>query len=671
MSLRLPPVRLYCAAIFLAGCAVVVALRGTLDFDYVTNQPFTFASLTAGVLLGEMLPVKVPRRGNDEEITLSTAFSMALLLAGGLGPALIAQGSASIIQDIASGKTGWRARFNLGQYTLAMAAALLVMRAISAISGTGSSHHFDSSQLPALLIGSAAFFLINTGIVNVAIAIYQDVSIVHYFRNNFGFVIVAGGAMLCLAPIVVAAVAFSVLLVPLFLAPVVAIHHAVWQGARNEHAARHDPLTGLPNRTAFRETVEDRLKSDAQSSCLLLVDLDRFKEVNDSLGHRYGDLLLQQVAERFREQLAPSDQIARLGGDEFAIFSHGRDRDSSLALAESIASALRSAFELEHIEVDAQASVGIALYPEDGTDVETLVQRADVAMYRAKSAQTDVALYDERHDHNSPARLALTAALRTAVETDGLIVWYQPVLDLNTGEVLSVEALVRWQHPELGLLTPASFLEIAELTNLIKPLTQRVLDEALAQVVRWRDQDIDVVVAVNVSTRVLVDENFPKLVVSSLRNAGVPANRLKLEITESTLIADPVTAREVLRELDRLGIEISIDDFGTGYSSLAYLADLPVSEIKIDQSFVSRMAAGSSETIIVSSTIDLAHHLGLRAIAEGVEDAALLPELKELGCDAVQGYEISKPLAAHDATQWLIDHNQLTAQVGEALRSAA
>ncbi|HET7048657.1 MAG TPA: EAL domain-containing protein [Solirubrobacteraceae bacterium] len=641
-----------------------------IDLDYIVEQPITFASLTAGVLLGEMLPVKIPRRGNDEMLTLSTAFSMALLLAGGLGPALIAQGIGSVIQDVASGKVGWRSRFNLGQYTIALIAAMLAMRAISHISGIPSAHPLDSSQLPALLIGSAVFFLVNTAVVNLAIAIYQEVSVIHYFRNNFAFVVVAGGAMLCLAPIVVAAISFSVLLVPLFLAPVVAIHHAVWQGARNEHAARHDPLTGLPNRTAFRETVEDTLRSDAQPSCLLLVDLDRFKEVNDTLGHRYGDLLLQQVAERFREQLGRGDQIARLGGDEFAIFSHGRDREASMALAQSIATALRSAFELEHIEVDAQASVGIALYPEDGTDVETLVQKADVAMYRAKGGHADFALYDERHDHNSPARLALTAALRAAVETEGLIVWYQPVLDLNTGDVLSVEALVRWQHPELGLLTPASFLEIAELTNLIKPLTQRVLDTSLAQVASWREQDIDVVVAVNVSTRVLVDENFPGLVVDSLRNAGVPANRLKLEITESTLIADPVTARAVLRELDRLGIEISIDDFGTGYSSLAYLADLPVSEIKIDQSFVSRMAAGSSETIIVSSTIDLAHHLGLRAIAEGVEDGTLLPELKELGCDGVQGFEISKPLAADDATRWLIDHNELTA-VEHALRYAA
>jgi hypothetical protein len=285
MTLRLPPVRLYCAAIFVAGCAIVVALHGMLDLDYIVEHPLTFASLSAGVLLGEMLPVKIPRRGEDEMLTLSTAFSMALLLAGGLGPALIAQGIGSVIQDVASGKVGWRSRFNLGQYTIALTAAMLAMRAISNISGVPAAHPLDASQLPALLIGSAVFFLVNTAIVNVAIAIYQEVSIPHYFRNNLAFVVVAGGAMLCLAPIVVAAVSFSVLLVPLFLAPVVAIHHAVWQGARNEHAARHDPLTGLPNRTAFRETVEETLKADGKPSCLLLVDLDRFKEVNDTLGH--------------------------------------------------------------------------------------------------------------------------------------------------------------------------------------------------------------------------------------------------------------------------------------------------------------------------------------------------------------------------------------------------
>jgi EAL domain-containing protein (putative c-di-GMP-specific phosphodiesterase class I) len=291
-------------------------------------------------------------------------------------------------------------------------------------------------------------------------------------------------------------------------------------------------------------------------------------------------------------------------------------------------------------------------------------------MYRAKATHVDLALYDERHDHNSPARLALTAALRTAVETNGIEVWYQPVLDLHNEEVPTLEALVRWRHPQLGLLTPSAFLDLTELTNLIKPLTQQVLDIALRQVAAWQAMNIDIAVAVNVSTRVLVDEEFTKLVVGSLQSAGVAPSKLKLEITESTLIADPVMARAVLRDLDRLGIEISIDDFGTGYSSLAYLADLPVSEIKIDRSFVSRMAAGSSETIIVSSTIDLAHNLGLRAIAEGVEDSELLPALRDLGCDAVQGFAISKPMNAADATAWLNDTGQCW-PIDSALRAVA
>jgi len=628
-------------------------LAGSAHFDYLAVHPYTFASLAAGVLLGEMLPVKIPRGGNDEEITLSTSFSIALLLAGGLGPALIAQGTASAIQDYHAGKPGWRIRFNVAQYALSMSGAILVMRAVGATAQIGSSHPFTSADLPALLFGAATFFMLNTLIVGVAVAYYQEVAVERYFRSNGQFILVTLGVMLCLAPIVVAATAYSVVLVPLFLVPMVVIHNAVWRGARSEYAARHDSLTGLPNRTAFHEAVEAAIEGDLTASCVLLVDLDRFKEVNDTLGHRFGDLLLGQVAERFLEQLGPSDHIARLGGDEFAIFRHGTDRDSSVLLAHTIAKSLGAPFELEHVVVDTQGSVGVALYPVDGTDVETLLQKADVAMYRAKETHSIVALYEERHDHNNPARLALTAALRNAVDSDAIVVWYQPELDLRTQEVFAVEALVRWQHPEFGLLTPASFLDISERTNVIKPLTQRVLDEALSQVARWRASGIDVAVAVNVSTRVLVDANFTAIVMDSLTRAGVPPDRLKLEITESTLIADPELARRVLCDLDCHGVDIAIDDFGTGYSSLAYLAALPVCEIKIDRSFVSRMASGSSQSIIVASTIDLAHHLGLRAVAEGVEDLAVLPELRSLGCDAVQGYGISRPMPADDATTWL------------------
>jgi diguanylate cyclase (GGDEF)-like protein len=508
-------------------------------------------------------------------------------------------------------------------------------------------------DLAVVLLAAATFYIVNTVLVGIAVALHQQVPIRRYFRRDLAFVVVTGSVMLFLVPIVIAASAYSVVLIPLFLAPMVAIHNVVWRGSRSEFASRHDGLTGLPNRLAFHDGVQAAIDADPPDACVLLLDLDRFKEVNDTLGHRYGDLLLRQVAERFQAQLQDRDQIARLGGDEFAIFGHGYDREAAQALAARLTDSLRTPFELEQIVVEAQTSIGVALFPADGSDVETLLQKADVAMYQAKQSHTDMATYDERRDNHSPAKLALTADLRSALEGDGIVAWYQPQLDLRTGKVLAFEALVRWEHPHLGLLAPATFLDIAEHTSLIKPLTQRVLELALMQVADWQMMDVDLAVAVNVSARVLTDRDFTSSVMAALESAGVSPSRLKLEITESTLMADPLTARVALQELSRLGVEISIDDFGTGYSSLAYLADLPVSEVKIDRSFVSRMTEGSRETIIVSSTIDLAHHLGYRAIAEGVEDSARLSELQARGCDAAQGFVISPPLTKDDANRWL------------------
>ncbi|HEX4011509.1 MAG TPA: EAL domain-containing protein [Solirubrobacteraceae bacterium] len=653
--MRIRSVRLYCEFVFLAGCLAMVLLVGDAHLRYITDDPVTFGILCVGVVLGEMLPIKIPRRGDDETLTLSAAFAMAMLLVGGLGPALIAQGVASVVQDVTSGKPWWRTRFNLGQYTLSMAAAWLVIKAVSVSPRLDVLHPFSSRQLPAMLLAAGAFFLVNAWVVGTAVAMYQNVPVLRYFRNNLSFVVITGGVVLLVSPMVLAAAAYTVAIVPLCLAPIVAMYNSVSQTARSEHAARHDSLTALPNRTAFHEKMTAAIEDDTVPASILLMDLDRFKEVNDTLGHRYGDLLLIQVAQRFNDVIGTVGQIARLGGDEFAVISPGGDPQEALKLAHRLADALRDPFELEEMVVDVQASVGIALFPDHGHGVETLLQKADVAMYRAKETRSDVALYDERHDHHSPAKLALTAELRTAVDTEEIVLWYQPELDLRTREVLAVEALVRWDHPRLGVLPPSSFVRMAEATNLIKPLTQRVMEIALLQVADWHALGLDLSVAVNISAQVLVDHTFTEQVLAALRRAGVAPERLKLEVTESALMSDPVTARTVLRELDALGCEISIDDFGTGYSSLAYLADLPVSEVKIDRSFVTRMSAGSSEKIIVNSTIDLAHHLKLRAVAEGVEDWSMLPELEALGCDAAQGYAISHPLAGADATRWLLD----------------
>jgi diguanylate cyclase (GGDEF)-like protein len=663
-------VRGYCAVVFVLGLAALVPLAPWLDLNYPARQPVTFVLLALGVILAETLPVKIPRRGYDEEITLSTSFAMALLLAGGLGPALIAQGVASVVQDVHARKPGWRVRFNLGQYVLSLVAAFLTLRLLADTSHIGSAHPFTGAQLPAVLLSATAFFLTNTGVVGIAIALHQRVPIRRYFKNDFSFVLTTAGVLLLLAPIVIAATAYSPLLVPLFAPPILAIHKALWAGARSDYAARHDSLTNLPNRLAFLEAVENAIKARNSGACVLLMDLDRFKEVNDTLGHHYGDLLLQQVARRLAEQLRVGDQIARLGGDEFAVLSENCTREASVRLAKRIADSLRPSFELDEIVVDVQASVGIATFPEDGTDVETLLQKADVAMYRAKETRTDLVLYDERDDPHSLSKLALSVDLRAALAAKQVVAWFQPQLDLSSGDVFAVEALVRWPHPRLGLLPPAAFLEMSEHTNLIKPLTQRVLEAALEQLVSWREMGIELTMAVNISTAVLIDEQFTPSVVAALEKAGVPPSRLKLEITESTLMADPEVARSILQELHLFGIEIAIDDFGTGYSSLAYLADLPVSEIKIDRSFVTRMDQGSKESIIVNSTIDLAQHLGLRAVAEGVEDMGLVPRLKALGCNAAQGYAISRPLEAGELTPWLVASRDLR-RIGSKRRSAA
>ena len=647
------PVRLYCAAAFVAGIALAALAAPAARFGWIVENPLRFGVLFAGVLLGEMLPIKVPRRGNNEELTLSAAFTMALMLIGGLGPALVAQLIASITQDVHSGKPAWRVRFNVGQYILAMLAAWLVVRWISVSPRLDIAHPFASGQLPAMLLGSAAFFGLNTGIVGVAVALYQGVPIRPYFATNLSFVVVTGGVTLLVGPIVLAAVSYSVAIVPLCLAPVLAMYNSISQSARSEHLARHDELTGLPNRRAFHDDVAAAIGDPRNPACVLLIDLDRFKEINDTLGHRYGDLLLVQVAERFRGAVGATAQIARLGGDEFALVGPGCDRGAAAGLARQIAECLRLPFQVEELFVEAQASVGIALFPDHASGIEALLQKADVAMYRAKETRSGVELYDERHDHYSPARLALTAELRAAIATDEIVVHYQPQLDFRTGAVPGVEALVRWAHPRLGQLMPDQFVRMAEQSNLIKPLTRHVIAVVLAQVAEWRALDLEIVAAVNVSPQVLVDRTFTQEVLAALHDAAVPPSCLKLEVTESALMSDPVTARTVLRELDGLGVEISIDDFGTGYSSLAYLADLPVSEVKIDRSFVSRMGAHANEKIIVNSTIDLAHHLGLRAVAEGVEHPDLLVALRALGCDVAQGYAVSRPLPALEATRWL------------------
>lgn len=422
-------------------------------------------------------------------------------------------------------------------------------------------------------------------------------------------------------------------------------------------AAFYDTVTALPNRNLLYSRLNAVIEESRRTGkvlALLLMDLDHFREINDTLGHRRGDLLLQQLGERLRQSIFDRDFVARLGGDEFAVLLKDlSSREDIRAVIGKITQALEPFFTIEEVPIAVETSIGVSLYPEHGVDADTLIQRADIALYTAKKSGSGHALYSQELDPYSPQRLALMGELRDAIEQQQLVLHYQPVIDLTTRAVFGVEALVRWQHPKRGMIPPDQFISLAEQTGLIHPLTRWVLETAMRQCVKWQQAGLDLTMSVNLSARNLVDQKLPKTVAALLRASGVAPHRIRVEITESAIMTDPAGAEEVLAKLDGVGLRLSIDDFGTGYSSLSHLRKMPVDEIKVDRSFVSGMTRSEDDAAIVRSTIDLAHHLDLRVVAEGVETEAELRRLIEMGCDAAQGYHFSRPLPPDTLDEWL------------------
>ena len=419
-------------------------------------------------------------------------------------------------------------------------------------------------------------------------------------------------------------------------------------------AAATDELTGLPNRRALYAEGHARLaEPQRRRQALLMLDLDKFKEVNDSLGHHAGDQLLVQVGARLREHLRAGDLLARLGGDEFAVLLEDAGHDEATDVAVKLRAALAEPFALEDIALHSSVSVGIALFPDDGPDLSTLLRKADIAMYKAKTSGNGHHVYGSADDADDATRLQTVEELRTALTSDQLVVHYQPKIDLDTGDVHAVEALVRWDHPTRGLLYPDAFLDLVEESGLMPTMTRVVLALALDQAAAWHAQGQPLTVAVNLSASSLVDTDLPKQVASMLAARGVPPGALQLEITEEFLMADRDRARSILTRLRNSGVQISVDDYGTGYSSLSYLRDLPVDELKLDRSFIFPMADDARAAALVASTIALAHSLGLRMVAEGVETDVAYTELTRLGCDQAQGYFMSRPVPAAELDHWL------------------
>ncbi len=621
----------------------------------VLVDPAVLLVLGGLVVVGELRPIMISR-GNDtvDIVTISSCFSVALMLHGPLVVALCVQALALAIDDVRCRRSPLKWAFNHANYQF----SLLLTRGIyCAMTGRGllvDDTAFRVHDMLPALVTAICWYVVNQGLTTVVICLAVREPIGRTLRVELASHSSSVGVLLALSPVVVHVVSFSPFLVLLLLLPMVSLHKSAELAVERERQALHDSLTGLPNRALFNERAARAVKARGTGLlAVMLTDLDHFKEINDTLGHHVGDRLLVEVAARIRAAVREEDFVARIGGDEFALVC--ADLESPAAaqeLAGRVVAAMEGAFSVDGVRLDIRASVGIALAPDHGDHAQTLLQRADIALYAAKVQRGTWSTYVPEEDGHSIEKLALLGQLRDGVDRDELVVHYQPLCNAVTGELQSVEARVRWQHPTQGLIFPDRFISIAENTGLIAPLTHVVLHRTLAQLVAWERAGLRVDASVNLSARQLTDLDLPGQVADALARYGLAPDRLVLEVTESHIVSDASRTAVVLRGLRSVGVRIAVDDFGTGYSSLTQLRGLSVDVLKIDRSFVTHMCIDENDALIVRSTIDLGHNLGLRVVAEGVEDDETWQTLADLGCDVVQGYRLSRPLPAADLLIW-------------------
>jgi diguanylate cyclase (GGDEF)-like protein len=607
------------------------------------------------LVIGELRPIPVTRGADaGDELSISSTIAVALLFLTAPGVACAAQALALIIDECRERRAWDRLIFNISQYTLALLATRAVYSVLVGASMFGEPGRFQPHDLGAALLSAFAFFVVNNGLTGVAVAIAIRMPVRRLLEGDLRSHLPTDGLLLALAPVVTEAVSWSPVILPLLMLPLIAVHRSAKLAAQREHEALHDALTGLPNRTSLlmrlRQACGDLNKVPV---AVMLVDLDHFKEINDTLGHFVGDRLLVEVASRLRGALRTDDFIARLGGDEFAILAYHVETE---AMALDVASRLREAFEttfpLSGADLAAQCSLGIALAPRDGWDEDLLLQRADVAMYDAKGTRGSVRVYDGTRDGHSIERLGLVADLRRGIDTGEIFPLYQPQCDAVTGRVVGVEALARWRH-SAGVLAPSEFIDVAEGAGMLDALTDVLMEQSLRALHSWHRAGHMLQLSLNISPRTMRDPDFVDRVRTALESAGVEPRWLTIEVTEHVMVGDAARSLRELERLRRLGCRIAIDDFGTGYSSLAYLKRLPVDELKIDKSFVAELGENPKDEIIVRAIVDLAHRFGLMVTAEGVETEPAAALLTVIGCDVLQGYLLARPLTIEALNAWL------------------
>lgn len=642
------------------GAVAVVAVVGH-DLLHLPTLAASFWVIVGLLIALELRPLFTAGSFDTNGLPTSQMFVFALLLHWGLAVAILGQALALVVEHALNHKSLWRLTFNIAQYTLSFAAAQVVLLLFGRAADPLHPSFIDGAALPAFALAALAFFVVNTVLVGLVVAFLGHSSCREAIFADFGMQVIYSAAMIALSVLVVLAAARSVWLVPLLLVPLFALYRNGAVSLVQQRNALHDGLTGLPNRKLVIERTQDAVRSATSAghnAALLMLDINRFKEVNDTLGHHVGDSLLQLVAARLATAVRPDDTVGRLGGDEFAVLlPQITDQAGAEVVADRITRSLAEPFAMEGMSLEVGASIGICVAPECGADCETLMQRADVAMYVAKEGGLAYQTYSPAIDRNSTERLSLLTELRHALDgTPGggeLQLHYQPQVDLVTGEVDGVEALIRWLHPQRGLVPPDEFIPLVEQTSMMRQLTRWVVDTALAQMAAWADVGLHLRVAVNISVRDLHSSDFAAFLAGRLGHYGLLAGQLQLELTESMLMSDSGRVGGTLSALDDLGLQMSLDDFGTGYSSLAHLRRLPVNEIKVDRSFVLGMLIDEDDRTVVRTIIELGAALGLRVVAEGVETLEMATELRRLGCGEGQGWHWSKALPAAEFTDWL------------------
>ncbi|MDB1088366.1 EAL domain-containing protein [Streptomyces sp. ACA25] len=585
------------------------------------------------------------------------ALTLAVLMLYGWVPALLISFAVVTLVGAFRGHRRRQAVLHGSADILGIAAAALVLAAWQirpTVQEPWGPAEWEPSAVPALLLSSLAYLLVTRLLLWMCLAPPGGLPMMArtaLLRQGFFAV-----ALLGIAPLIIVVADSTPVLLPLFAVPLIALDFTLWIARARAEDQLLDPLTGLPNRQWLlqraRSALEDAAGAEARCA-LILIDLDRFRSVNDTLGHLTGDRLLLEIADRIERALPPGAESARLGGDEFAVLLPRVDSATGAQrTARTLLGRLGAPLELDGLILEVEASAGVAVFPDHAPEAEGLLRRADVAMYAAKRDRGGVQVYDASRDCNTPDRLSLLGDLRRALDRGEVELHYQPKVQFD-GAVAGLEALLRWEHPERGRVAPDEFITIAETSGLMPRLTDYVLETALAQVARWRAEGIRVPVAVNVSPRDVYTPGFAGAVAARLARHGVPAGSLQLEITEHVMLEDPQQAADTLAGLIGHGVRMSLDDFGTGYSSLVHLRRLPVSELKIDRSFVGRLAVDNEDAEIVRCTVELAHSLGLVVVAEGVEDNETWERLRDLGCDAVQGWLVAAAMPADRITAWI------------------